>query len=160
MKFLLYGLKQFCFLLLIALVLMLGVNVFMRYVMGSPIAWSIEAGRLLLIWLSFMGMAVAAAERRHMAMDLLRNAWKGGAKTGVEIVLSVIIILSCAYVVYYGVEITEFNRQLNSEELQISYSFFYAAIPAGFFFYLLFEIRYLMNVLAGHPVSLAPGHDI
>lgn len=149
MKLLLLALRQVCFFLLLALILLLAVGVFLRYVLGSPLAWSTEASSLLLAWLSFLGIAVTAAERRHMVMDLLRNKWRGTARKVVEAALSVIIILSSLYVIYYGIVIVEFNLGLASEELQIPYGYFYSCIPAGFFFYLLFEVRHLFDILRG-----------
>lgn len=159
MKYLFYLLKQVCFLILLSLITLLSVGVFLRYIVGSPIAWSTEATSLLLAWLSFLGLAVTAAERRHMLMDLLRNKWKGKFKTVIELVLSAIIIAASVYVIYYGVEISEFNASLTSEELQISYAYFYAAIPVGFFFYLLFEIQHVIGVLRGRGEQVIAGQS-
>ena len=136
-------LRYLCSALLVAMILVLGANVVMRYVFGSPLAWSGELSGLLLVWFSLLGLAVAAAERRHMAMDLLSNALPGLGRRALETLISLISIGVCGYLIYYGIQICQFNLSLNSEQLQISYAFFYAAIPVGFAFYLVFELLHL-----------------
>lgn len=147
MNILLYSLKQACLLLIAVMVVVLGINVFMRYALSSPFFWTGEFTNLLLVWLSFLGVAVAAAERRHMVMDLLGKRLPATAARTLEVVISVAVVLICAYVVYSGVRLTAFNRVLESEELQISYAFFYAAVPVGFLCYLVFELGHLKSLI-------------
>lgn len=148
MNMLLWLLKQVCLVIIITMVTVLGVNIFVRYALNSPLFWSGEFTNLMLIWLSFLGIAVAAAERRHMVMDLLGKRLPLPAARGLEIVISVVVVLICCYVVYSGVRLTVFNRVLYSEELQISYAYFYGAVPLGFFCYLVFELDHLKRLIA------------
>lgn len=148
MHWFLVGLKQFCVLLIIALILLLGTNVFMRYVLGSPLFATAEVSHLLMVWLSFLGIAVAAAERRHMAMDLVDSMLPERSARLLSIAISLVVVATSMYVVYSGVRLTLFNRPLHSEQLQISYAYFYSAVPVGFFCYLLFEIRHLIGLLS------------
>lgn len=149
MSLLLTVLKQACLLLIVALVVLLGTNVFMRYALGSPLSWSAELTELMLIWLSFLGLAVAAAERRHMAMDLLGRMLPAGAARALDGLISVVAIVTAAYIVISGIRLVDFNLGLNSEQLQISYAVFDAAVPVGFFCYLLFELRHLAGLVGG-----------
>ncbi|GAB3676117.1 TRAP transporter small permease [Salinisphaera aquimarina] len=149
MTLFLLGLKQFCALLIVALISLLGANVFMRYALGSPLFSTAEISHLLMVWLSFVGIAVAAAERRHMAMDLVDSLLPAHYARRLSIAISVVVVITSIYVVYSGVRLALFNQSLYSEQLQISYAFFYGAIPVGFFCYLLFELRHLVDLLAG-----------
>lgn len=160
MSLLLRFVKLLCILLIIALILLLGVNVFLRYVLGAPWSWSGEMTELLLIWLSFLGMAVAAAERRHMAMDLLDRTLPASAGRALDALISVVAIATAAYIVVSGIRLVDFNLGLNSEQLQISYAFFDAAVPVSFFCYLLFELRHLAGLFsrAGNRSSSAHPH--
>ena len=38
-------------------------QVFFRYFLGSPLTWSDELGRYLLVWCSFLGWIIAARRR-------------------------------------------------------------------------------------------------
>jgi len=46
-------------------------GVFFRYALNSPLYWAEEAARLLLIWLSFVGAALAFQRNQHLAMDVV-----------------------------------------------------------------------------------------
>ena len=140
-------LKYLSFTLLVTLVLLLLVNVFMRYILRTPIEWTEEAGQLLLIWLTFIGAAMAAGERRHMAMDALQRALSPVYRRYGEIIIGILIIGCLAIIIYYGWNMTTFNARRLSESLRISYALFYAAIPTGAVLYIIFEIAYLLHNL-------------
>jgi tripartite ATP-independent transporter DctM subunit len=46
-------------------------GVFFRYALNNPLYWAEEAARLLLIWLSFVGAALAFQRNHHLAMDVV-----------------------------------------------------------------------------------------
>ncbi|MES1924925.1 TRAP transporter small permease [Salinisphaera sp. T31B1] len=160
MHVLLLVLKQFCVLLIVCLIALLGTNVFMRYALGSPLFSTAEISHLLMVWLSFIGLAVAAAERRHMAMDLVDTLLPVRPARGLSIVISLVVLATCVYIVYSGIRLALFNQSLYSEQLQISYAWFYGAIPVGFACYALFEAQHLIGLVSGRrggaPVTAGP----
>lgn len=119
----------------------------MRYVVKSPFAWTEEAGQLLLVWLTFLGAAVAGSEKRHMGMDWLTMKLKGKPKKVYDGVISIFIMVSLSIVIYNGIDLTLYNLDLKSESLQFSFALFYLAIPVGCFSYLLFELNYFFGIL-------------
>lgn len=56
--------------ILITILVTMGLQVFARYVFGSPISWSEEVARLGLIWLTFIAAGFVAARGQHIAVDL------------------------------------------------------------------------------------------
>lgn len=46
-------------------------QVFFRYVLNNSLFWSEELGRMLLVWLSFMGASVAYKRGAHMGVAVL-----------------------------------------------------------------------------------------
>ncbi len=48
-------------------------QVFSRYAMGSPSAWTEEVARMLLIWVGLLGGVYAYREKAHLGLDLLRQ---------------------------------------------------------------------------------------
>lgn len=147
MNVLISAVKHFCFLLLMLLVLLLATNVVMRYVVNEPLAWTEEAGILILVWLTFMSAVIAAAEKKHMGMDLFLTKLRGKMKKVVPAIISVITIVSLSVVTYYGIEMTWYNLRLDSESLQISYAYFYLAIPVGCLLFLIVEFHQLISLL-------------
>jgi TRAP-type C4-dicarboxylate transport system permease small subunit len=59
--------------ILIALVVLNGASVFMRYVMNDSISWSEEGIRYLACWITFLGGVSAAWMDEHLDMNLLEG---------------------------------------------------------------------------------------
>ncbi len=72
---LLFALSNFfeglAILLLAAEVVVVGLAVFTRYALNQPIAGSDELATLVLVWLTFIGGAVATRRRAHLSVNLL-----------------------------------------------------------------------------------------
>jgi len=47
------------------------VQVFFRFVLQSPLAWTDETARYAFIWMVFLGSAVAVKKKTHIRVDLL-----------------------------------------------------------------------------------------
>jgi len=82
------------FLMASCMALMVGVvtwQVFSRYVLGDPAAWTEEVARMLLIWVGLLGGVYAYRLKAHLGLDLLRmNAGPAGLRR-----LDVIADVSC-----------------------------------------------------------------
>ena len=57
--------------LLTALFVTVLLQVFTRYVLGTPLTWTEEIARYLLIWTTFVAAAYVSARRLHISVDLL-----------------------------------------------------------------------------------------
>lgn len=54
--------------LLALMLVVVGANIFGRYVLSSSIAWSDEAARAMFVWLIFLGAALAHFRHEHIAV--------------------------------------------------------------------------------------------
>jgi TRAP-type C4-dicarboxylate transport system permease small subunit len=61
------------FLVLVVVVLL---GVFSRWILGDQYRWSEELARFLLIWISFLGGAIAYIDDKHLGVDLLVNQFE------------------------------------------------------------------------------------
>lgn len=50
-------------------VLLIGAQVLCRYVLNHSIFWAEEVGRILLVWITFLGGSVAFKRRAHMGVE-------------------------------------------------------------------------------------------
>ena len=64
--FLIYPIT-FC---LTSLMIVAGVNVFCRFVLGFSLAWAEEFSRFIFIWASFLGVSIAFLKNRHLGVSL------------------------------------------------------------------------------------------
>lgn len=68
--------------LIIILAAMTGIvaaNVFCRFILGFSIYWGDELAQTLMVWLTFLGAAVAIRDGSHYTFSYLANKLKGRA---------------------------------------------------------------------------------
>ena len=57
--------------LVITVVTVVTLQIVFRFVLNQPLSWSGETATYLLVWITFLGMAIAQRERAHPAMQVL-----------------------------------------------------------------------------------------
>ena len=70
-----------CAVLLSFMTILVLIQVFSRYVLNSPVAFTEELVRYSLIWTGFIGAAYAFSTREHMFLTLVRDKFTGKAHT-------------------------------------------------------------------------------
>ncbi len=56
---------------LFAMVFLVFINVSLRYLFNSGLAWSEEVARLCFVWVVFFGIILAAKEKSHLTVDII-----------------------------------------------------------------------------------------
>ena len=59
------------FVVLAAMTTIVSLNVFCRFVLKFSLSWADETAMILMVWLTFLGAAVAMRDRMHYAFDYL-----------------------------------------------------------------------------------------
>lgn len=77
-----------CLLLMGGVVATVLLQVGMRYVFNSPLAWSEEFARYQLVWLAFLGAALAYRLRMHIAVDAAAEMLKQRSLKSLESAIS------------------------------------------------------------------------
>lgn len=81
---------------LIVLVTVITGSVILRYVFNRPLEWTEELIGFVFIWLSFLGAAVVAAKRRHVAVDFITDYFPPAVKFWVQFFIYVLVMLLLA----------------------------------------------------------------
>lgn len=72
------------FVLLTAMILIGGWQIFMRNVVGVSISWADESQRLLLLWLALLGAMAASRDRKQLRIDLAARYLTGIPRRALE----------------------------------------------------------------------------
>ncbi|MEX2401064.1 MAG: TRAP transporter small permease [Rhodothermales bacterium] len=150
--------------LLIVLMFVAVVNVlwqvFTRWVLNAPSAYTEELARYLLIWIGLVGAGYAAGKKMHLAIDLLPMMLKGRKRQVLEIVIDAFVLLFAFFVLIVGgvrlVTLTLMMGQ-TSAALGIELGYVYLALPLSgliIVFYALLSIRDHVNVLRGREADV------
>jgi TRAP-type C4-dicarboxylate transport system permease small subunit len=131
------------------------IQVVLRYFTSAslrPFAWGDEVIRLSSIWLAFLAASLGVREGSHLSVEYFIN--KLLSPRGVFFIKKLALVLaliSMTLLVWHGVLQVISNLENKLQNLPISISWFYAAIPAGCVYIF---IDYLLIFIFGyHPFA-------
>ena len=87
-----------CAILLSFMTILVLIQVFSRYVLNSPVAFTEELVRYSLIWTGFIGAAYAFSTREHMSLTIVRDKFTGKAHTALLVAIDALILLMAIFV--------------------------------------------------------------
>lgn len=122
--------SSFC---LSAMIVIISVQVFRRYVLQNSLDWSEELARYFFIWAVYIGCSFATKEDRHLEVTILRHVNKGKWAMPVTTLAYVLTIIFCGLVTVWGTQMVFFlvNTGQKTQALEISMFWIYIAIPLG-----------------------------
>ena len=77
-------------------------QVFTRYVLGKPAAFTEELVKYSLMWTAFIGAAYAFFTRDHMSLTIIKDKLTGNKRKILLLVIDVIILLLAVFVFVIG----------------------------------------------------------
>lgn len=117
-----------------AIGLMLGYEVFARYLFTKPTIWAEELSRMGLIWGTFLAAAVLLHRRQHIRITILTDLLPVGVRRYQEIAVLLFVAVFAAAVVWYGTPLAwdSFERgRTTGSMLDIPIFWSEAAVPFG-----------------------------
>jgi len=102
-------LKAAIVILLTAMVVMVFVNVVLRFLFNTGIPVSEELSRWCFVWLTFLGAILVLHERKHLGVDVLLQALRPAALRGCLIVANVLMLYATWLVLLGSIEQTLLN---------------------------------------------------
>lgn len=105
-------------------------NVFMRYLLSAPLAWSEEVLQLLMVWATFLGASALVRRNEHVLIGLLNDKLSPRLAHWNTRVFNIGIVMLCALaMLFWGAELLPFSRFRSTPMLQIPYYWIHVAIP-------------------------------
>ena len=133
-------------------------QVFFRFVLDSPLVWSEELVRILLVWMTFIGAAVVCWDGRHLNVDVLFIRMNPGFRKflrGANVVLAVIFL---GLVIWGGYPLIELAHYVEIGALDLPESYYRIPGLIGAGLMILFII--LRAVFRWKSTSDKPDDDI
>ena len=114
-------------------VVLVFVQVVMRYVFHNSLSWSEELARYLFLWFSWVGASYAVREKSHFRVLMFADILKGRVRTIFELLILLIWCGFSAFLTYQGAVITKFQivRWQLSPAMEIPMALAYASVPVG-----------------------------
>lgn len=126
-------------LMMAAMSVIIGLQIFMRYVMGASLSWSEELSRYLFIWATYLGVAYGVRKDAHIRVSMVTDMMSPRNAAYIRILTHVIFGAFAVFVMYQGWIMVEktFRFGQKSASLGIPMGFVYLAPLTGFAFTIL-----------------------
>lgn len=133
-------------------------QVFTRYVLNSPAAFTEELVKYSLIWTGFIGAAYAFFTRQHMCLVLVRDSLNPAGQRILMTLVDLLILLFALFVITIG----GFKLALSAEKvysalLGIPRSLVYAMAPVSGLFMIAAQIINLYEDITG--ITIEGGNE-
>lgn len=122
-------------------------QVFFRFVLEKPIAFSDELCRISFFLTSFYAAALCILDGGHIRVDMLYLKFSGKVKTLFDIIIGIVIILFSVFLVKSGYEFTRINTGTVTSALNVPLGLLYMNIPISGVLMLLCEIKALLDLV-------------
>jgi TRAP-type C4-dicarboxylate transport system permease small subunit len=102
-----------------------------RFVLHEPATWSEPLIRMLLIWMTYLGLAAAIRAGSLISVDLFYRLARGRQRRLLEAAIALATLTLLAILFWFGWDLVTRVRFQNLAGLEIPISYAYAAIPTG-----------------------------
>jgi len=123
--------------LTIIMFLIVGTNVFSRFVLNSSLGWADELSRFIFIWISFLGAVMAYGTDDHVGLNFLVAKIKSGRIQNIIKVVSDLLILAVLGIIAYYGYIVAVSATNVSPALYIPMTLVYSIVPVSGFLMVL-----------------------
>ncbi|HNX36156.1 MAG TPA: TRAP transporter small permease [Kiritimatiellia bacterium] len=123
-------------------------GVFTRFCLGNQAEYTDELARMLLVWVTMIGAALAFGVKAHLGVDFFVNLLHADARKTLSILVQVVIIALSTVVFMlggWGLAMGQMGQQLPT--LPISRGMVYISIPLGGVLICLFALENLMEII-------------
>lgn len=121
-------------------------------VLFTSVSWTEEVARFLLIWITFLGAALAYQQGRHIAVTVLRDSLPpvlGRIVSGVATLVAIAFLVTLAKIGWQYMNMQSFQK---SPSLRLSMTYVYAVMPLSALLMAGLSVIDLIRLLAGAPL--------
>lgn len=149
-------------------VVLVNLNVIMRYIFNAPFQWSEELVTSLFVWTVFIGSAYAYRKHSHLGVDIVVNLMRGKTKATVLMIVAVLELLVLIMLTYVSGEYAFhllFNpagkfKPVLTDVLRIPKFYTGVAVPIGFGVSVIYSIYFMFTEKIPQFKALMSGKDI
>ena len=138
-----------CMVLVVALAVVVFLQVFNRFVLKAPLAWSEDLAMLLFQWVAFLGAAVGVKRMRHFGIELVVRKLSEKSRRWIEILVPFIVGIVAVTMITEGYKLIQFNINRTYSSMDLSYIWAYLPIPLSGVLIIIFLIEQEVRRLKG-----------
>jgi TRAP-type transport system small permease protein len=121
--------ENFALIAIASMVTIVTIQVITRKVFNFVFFWSEEVTLLLMVWFSFMGIAIGFREKLHLAMDSFTNLFGPKFNKFLDKFINVCIFFFGVYLIKYGWDFTVLMNESTLAATKLPNSALYVVMP-------------------------------
>ncbi|MHC1743487.1 MAG: TRAP transporter small permease [Syntrophobacteraceae bacterium] len=125
--------------------LLIGIQVFSRYILNHSLFWAEEVGRMCLVWITFLGATAAYRRHHHVGIDILVRRLPERIQLLSGMLAWSTSMLLFGVMVVYGFRFVGFVAHQKTAALGLPMALPYSVIPVSGVVFLLHGIRHLLE---------------
>lgn len=147
--------------LIAALLVVMVIQVFYRYVLNDSLSWSEELARFIFVWASMLGTVVVTAVRGHAAIKMFDNLFPKLLNDIKSVIFDGIAVAIGVMLTYFGVRLVNSVWGQTSAAMKVPYAYVYMAIPIGGIGIAIESALNCMETILGRnlPAGIVPAKD-
>lgn len=111
-----------------AIVLIVFVNVALRYIVNTGLTWSEEIAVNLFVWVIFLGAILAGLEGLHIKVDMLTKKLPKGMQKVFIVISSLCVLFAMGVLIVGGIDVVKVTDKNISAATGIPFSYVSAAL--------------------------------
>ena len=120
-----------CATLMVALAVVVFIQVFNRFVLQTPLAWSEDLSMLLYQWVVFVGAALGVKRLRHFGIELVVRQFPKHWRHRIELVTPLVMLVVAVVMILQGYTLLTLNVNRTFSTMDLSYTWAFLPIPLG-----------------------------
>jgi len=116
-------------------------TVFTRYVLNIVPSWSEEIPRYLLVWITYLGAALAIKFKEHISLEVFFNLMPLRARQVGHLFLNVLVAIVAVIMVVYGIGLVNHFGDDLMESIPVTNFWLYLAMPVSGTLMLLYLVQ-------------------
>jgi len=117
--------------MLAAMVVLLSMQVFTRYVAKGSLLWAGEMAEWLFVWMTFIAAVLVFRDKGHIVIDIVFDLLPEKAKKVLTILTTTLIHVFLFVLLYYSIPVVKAYSNQTATSVEISKSFLFVSLPVS-----------------------------
>lgn len=133
----------------VALILVVFIQVFSRFLLPSSPSWTEEASRFIFIYAIAFSAPLALKRNEYVRVDILLNKFSEKIQNIIEYTICCVIVIFFIGIAYYGIEFASYGKNQTSPALGLEMIIPYSALAYSSIFVAYYSIERIINKRRG-----------
>jgi TRAP-type C4-dicarboxylate transport system permease small subunit len=134
---------------ILGLVIMLAINVFLRYVVSKPFYWSEEISLFGIVFITFIGGAALVRKKKNIRISILFEIFDNKVTDAIKVVIEFLTLFVIGFVFWQTVLLIPRMAPTVTPTMRISEGLYPIIAGVGYLFMLIFQVNNIISAILG-----------